>query len=67
MSHLISVKLSETSSKYLYNSIKNLEKTLPEILFIGVNMHNYDNIFSEPNLKKLDSLIVVTEKRMSIK
>jgi uncharacterized protein involved in tolerance to divalent cations len=42
------------STNSLLNKIKTLEKTLPEVLFIGVNMHNYDNILAEPNLKKLD-------------
>jgi len=42
------------TSEYLYNKIKNLEKTLPEVLFIGINMSDYNNVLSEPNLKKLN-------------
>ncbi len=43
------------SSEYIVKRIKYLEKNYPNMLFVGVNLHDsFDDIMSEPNLKKLD-------------
>ncbi|NLP56938.1 hypothetical protein [Lutibacter sp. B1] len=44
------------SSEYLINRIKYLEKTHPNVLFVGINMKtSNDNLIADPYLKQLDS------------
>lgn len=42
------------SSQYLVKRIQYLERKFPHILFVGINLHESDDVRNEPNLKKLN-------------